>query len=329
MAALREADSFKFSTDDLPEAIRSDVVRELYERATLPHRPEPFEPVSISPCVNITKRALPNLSIMFGTLGGLHQAVRSRGSVASSEDDLLVAVNLSGCSIAQRHGREFVLRDGDAMLVTRGSAGFKFCHPMPVRFMGFRVPREAIAPLVGSLDDDLLQIVPHGTEALNLLVSYVRAIYEQPYLSTPELLGLVATHVHDLIAATVGATRDGLAHAEGRGIRAARLRAIMTDITANLGNCDLTAAAVAQRLGVTPRYVHKLFEGEGLTFSSFVIDQRLSRAHRILSDPRFKERSISSVAFHVGFGDLSYFNRSFRRRYDATPSDIRYASDHS
>lgn len=55
MAAPREAGSFKFSTDDLPEAIRSDVVRELYERATLPHRPEPFEPVSISPCVNITK----------------------------------------------------------------------------------------------------------------------------------------------------------------------------------------------------------------------------------------------------------------------------------
>jgi AraC-like DNA-binding protein len=33
----------------------------------------------------------------------------------------------------------------------------------------------------------------------------------------------------------------------------------------------------------------------------------LSRAHRILSDPRFADRNISSVAFDVGFGDLSYF----------------------
>ena len=32
---------------------------------------------------------------------------------------------------------------------------------------------------------------------------------------------------------------------------------------------------------------------------------------------------ISAVAFDAGFGDLSYFNRTFRRRYDAAPSDVR------
>ncbi len=77
---------------------------------------------------------------------------------------------------------------------------------------------------------------------------------------------------------------------------------------------------------VTPRYIHKLFENEGLTFSSFVLGQRLSRAHRILSNPRFADRNISSVAFDVGFGDLSYFNRTFRRRYAATPTDIKQSS---
>ena len=90
-------------------------------------------------------------------------------------------------------------------------------------------------------------------------------------LHAPELQRLVATHIHDLIALVVGATRDGSGIAEGRGIRAARLRAIMSDITANLSDCDLTVAAVAQRQRVTPRYLHKLFEGEELTFSTFVL----------------------------------------------------------
>jgi AraC-like DNA-binding protein len=58
-------------------------------------------------------------------------------------------------------------------------------------------------------------------------------------------------------------------------------------------------------------------------FSSFVLGQRLSRAHRILSDPHLSDRNISAVVFDVGFGDLSYFNRAFRRRYAATPRDIR------
>jgi AraC-like DNA-binding protein len=52
------------------------------------------------------------------------------------------------------------------------------------------------------------------------------------------------------------------------------------------------------------RYVHKLFEREGLTFSAFILDRRLSRAHRFLSEPRLADRKISSVAFDVGFGDL-------------------------
>jgi AraC-like DNA-binding protein len=33
----------------------------------------------------------------------------------------------------------------------------------------------------------------------------------------------------------------------------------------------------------------------------------------------------SAVALAAGFGDLSHFNRSFRRRYGATPSDVRAA----
>ena len=128
----------------------------------------------------------------------------------------------------------------------------------------------AIAPLVGRVDDTPLRLVPPRTEALNLLVTYARAIAEALPLATPELQRLAVTHMHDLIAATIGATRDGLAIAEGRGIAAARLRSIMTDISANLGDGDLSVAEVARRHRVTPRYIHKLFENEGLTFSAFV-----------------------------------------------------------
>jgi AraC-like DNA-binding protein len=63
---------------------------------------------------------------------------------------------------------------------------------------------------------------------------------------------------------------------------------------------------------MTPRYVHKLFENEGSTFSLFVCHQRLARAYRLLRDPRLADRTIGSIAFDVGVADLSYFNRTFR-----------------
>jgi AraC-like DNA-binding protein len=106
-------------------------------------------------------------------------------------------------------------------------------------------------------------------------------------------------------------------------VRAARLQAIKSDIAARLFDCSLTIAAIAARHGVTPRYLHKLFESEGTTFTQFVLWQRLDHAHRMLRDHRFATRSISSIAYDVGFGDLSYFNRTFRQQYNATPSDIR------
>jgi AraC-like DNA-binding protein len=40
-------------------------------------------------------------------------------------------------------------------------------------------------------------------------------------------------------------------------------------------------------------------------------------------DPRRSGEKISTVAYDCGFGDVSYFNRMFRRSYGATPSDIR------
>ena len=48
--------------------------------------------------------------------------------------------------------------------------------------------------------------------------------------------------MHDLMAAIIAATLGGRATAEGRGIAAARLKAIMIDIRAHLGDGDLSVA---------------------------------------------------------------------------------------
>ncbi len=44
---------------------------------------------------------------------------------------------------------------------------------------------------------------------------------------------------------------------------------------------------------MTPRYVQMLFDEEGTTFTDFVLRQRLARAHRMLSDPRWAGTKIA------------------------------------
>jgi len=212
----------------MPEPARVQAVRDLHlrERTLLPAGLEPIEPLEPLPGrllqVNVIKRTLPGLAVVSATLSGLRHAIRPKGAVASCEDDLLLGVNVRGCSVARQRDRDLMLRDGDAFFAARDVTEITIIRPTPVRFIGIRVPREPVAMLLGRLDDTLVHLVPHRTEALTLLVSYARAITHALPLATPELQRIAVTHIHDLIAATTGATRDGRAIAEGRGIAAAR-----------------------------------------------------------------------------------------------------------
>jgi AraC-like DNA-binding protein len=195
-----------------------------------------------------------------------------------------------------------------------------------VRYMAVVAPIKALHPLARSIEDRAGHHIPSDTEALRLLSGYVDSLRREPLLSDTKLIAVAVSHMHDLVALALGATtRDGAMLALGRGVRAARLKAIQAYICENLAMHDLSAQSVAARYGLSPRYVHMLFEDEGLTFSTFVREQRLLRASTMLRSPRYAGHSISSISFGVGFGDLSHFNRSFRRRFGATPTEVRLA----
>jgi AraC-like DNA-binding protein len=250
---------------------------------------------------------------------------RTAEIVARSNDDLGVVVNLGEKALVRQRGREVSLGRGAAALISNAEPA-TFIHSGS-RHIGVIVPRSALAPLASDVDEAAARLIPQHSEALRLLVIYLQAIQnENLALATAELLRVTATHVHELFALAIGATPDAAVLARGRGVRAARMRAIRADIAAHLANPGLSVVSVARRQRVTPRYVQLLFESEGTTFSQFLLEQRLVRARRMLDDPRYVHWNISAIAYEAGFGDLSHFNRSFRRRYGEPPSLVRGAS---
>ena len=190
-----------------------------------------------------------------------------------------------------------------------------------------RIPFEGAAlpswltPFFGDLEREAIRSIPRDSEAQQVLVKYL-GILSHP-LTTPSLLRVVVSHIHELIAVALGEAGDGAAKANRLGVPNARLEAIKSDILANLCDPDLTETSVALRQGLTSRYIRMLLKAEGTTFSKFVLSHRLMRAHRLLSDPLFADMRMVDIALAVGFSDLSYFDRTFRRQFHAAPSEVR------
>ena len=239
-------------------------------------------------------------------------------------DDVVMHIQETGRRTISQLGREASVGAGSAVLSSNSDVSTLFL-PAPARFVTIAVPRKLMLALAPGLEDAFVRPLPPNRSILRLLLNYADALDDEDTQRTPELQHAVATHIHDLCALAIGTTRDAAEIAMGRGLRAARLRTIKADVVRNLRDRDVSVHALAARHRVTARYVQRLFESEGTTLSRFVLGQRLVQVHRMLTDPRHADRAISTIAYDAGFGDLSTFNREFRRLFGATPSDVRAA----
>ena len=244
-----------------------------------------FNPIPDLVCdIDFGIRRLPELGLLSGTVRGVRHVHPHRDS-GDGNDDFSFHLNVSGLSTVISRRGEATLRDGEAMLLSY-SAGRTINRPALVDHRVIRLPRASLSPLVHNIDDAVLRPIPRGTGILNVLRSYADALFDDPMLSAPDVRQLLVTQICDLVAVTIGATRDAAAVAEGRGIRVARLRAVKDDIEAHLTDGDLTPGAVARRQRISDSYIRKLFESEGTSFSEFVLARRLVRANRLLTDQR-------------------------------------------
>jgi AraC-like DNA-binding protein len=307
----------RFSTDNLPERDRVAIWSEVFGRYIIATKLEAVAGIPFSQ--NATLRSLPGLSLASMSCSGFRGS-RTGDMLADGNDNLNIIINIAGTGEYRQLGREAVVSSHEAVLLSSTEDVYAL-YPGALRSLMISAPRQAVAAMAGNAEAALCRTLP-PSEALRLLLSYVQST-DRLSLETPGVGQAFATHLQDLMALVIGATRDGEELARGRGLRAARLAAIKVDIGRSLGTSDLSIGALALRHGVTPRYIQKLFESDGTTFTEHVIEQRLLEARRLLSDPEFADHSIGDIALRAGFGDLPYFTRSFRRRFGMTPSDAR------
>jgi AraC-like DNA-binding protein len=216
------------------------------------------------------------------------------------------------------------LQPGDAVVMDCAYSG-GFHVTSDSSYYSVKVPRQSISRLRPDLNRLAGMRLDRDDAARKLLFGYLDGSFSAGLVDGAAAARLYGEHILDLIGLALGSEGDDRQIAEERGLQAARRAAILSEIDRHSGDPMLSAASVATRLGVTPRYVRLLLEETGRSFSEHLLERRLERAEAMLRNPAKRYCKVADIAQECGFGDLSYFNRAFRRRYGMTPSDTREA----
>jgi AraC family transcriptional activator of tynA and feaB len=122
----------------------------------------------------------------------------------------------------------------------------------------------------------------------------------------------------ELIAISLG-SQDTRA---GDSQRAGMLARIKEHVESHLNDDELGPRTLARRFGISLRYVHLLFAGEGITASRYILERRLERCRRELKVVG-SHKNVTEVAIDWGFNDPAYFSRVFKKRYGLSPLQYR------
>ncbi|MEE8675307.1 helix-turn-helix transcriptional regulator [Tractidigestivibacter scatoligenes] len=125
--------------------------------------------------------------------------------------------------------------------------------------------------------------------------------------------------IDGLASAAIALASPAIRHHSGRRSPDELVALLLTEIAAHPES--VTLQGLAERFSYNPTYLSGLLHEQcGRTFSQLVREQRMLRAHQLLTDTGLP---VAKVAAMVGYEGTSNFHRLFRERFGETPTQVR------
>ncbi|WP_216897538.1 helix-turn-helix domain-containing protein [Nocardia alni] len=228
-------------------------------------------------------------------------------------------LQIDGTAVVEQDGQRCRIGPRDLVLCDT-SRPYSFSYDAPFRTLLALVPRSLI-PLG---PDSLLPITARRIEAhqglagivVSFLYSLTGTIDHVGATSTPRLKDSTLSLLTGLLAEQV------TEHHPDWSCPAIMLR-VRDHIERHLSEPDLGPDSVCAALGLSRRYLFKLFAAEGATVAGYIRAQRLRRCARDLADPAMGHQSVGLIAARWGVADVSHFARLFKSAYGRTPREFR------
>lgn len=275
------------------------------------------------------ERLLQNLKICAVT--AMSYLIQYTRAIDKNNAELILLVPLNGMVIIDEGGDDPVYcHPGDALLVAVDLIHqVHIANTVSLAIIDIPATLAALQPADPLDDCPIRKISGASIPALQLLVGYTKMLMQMGDNLSPDLTLLVSTQIHDLATLLLGQKQEETQVTNKCSLRAARFEAVKHDILEHIAESELSITQVARRQGISPQYIRTLFHCKETTFADYVTNLRLEHAYQHLCNPAYSDCCISTVAFDMGFNNLSWFNRAFKQRFNLTPSEVRNLSKRS
>ncbi|MFJ4828694.1 helix-turn-helix domain-containing protein [Streptomyces sp. NPDC088747] len=239
----------------------------------------------------------------------------------SPEPLVAVALQMSGTAVLTQDGRQVVANPGD-LFVWDTTRPYSLDFPERFSTRVVHMPRH----MLGLPDEDLRHVTgavfstDRGCAAV--LMPLLDTVVASADAFSPAAASGLANGLTDVFAALVAECAEDTV-TEVRNAGNQLVRRVRDHIDENLGDPALSPESVAKANHISVRYLHRLFESEGITVSRLIQRRRLEECARELSRGGRTALTVSSIAQRWGFVNPTHFSRVFRGAYGLPPREWR------
>jgi AraC-like DNA-binding protein len=263
------------------------------------------------------------VSVSRNVSDGLLYKRHERHLLSEREECYLITVPELAEIRFEQDGKDVRCRPG-AFLIERSHLPYEFSHRDPAALWVLKIPSAVLRARI-SRPERLATLQIDASRSVGaLFVDTLRLTGARIEEIDEPARALAGKHLIDLLALAIESDERVLV-GHSSSVRNAHLHRCEHFIRAHLDDTRLTPQMVADGSGISLRYLHQIFEREGITVCAYIRNQRLLMCDAMLRDPNGR-KSISEIAYQWGFGDQAQFSRNYRSRFGCTPSDVRAAS---
>jgi AraC family transcriptional regulator, positive regulator of tynA and feaB len=270
-------------------------------------------------------------SFAYASIGDIHVCKLSGSGYGcelagtkSGDERLEITIEMEGTAYFAHAGRNLVQPPGQWTICDTTKPS-RIMAPQGSETLILSVPRDKLVGGSCNLDHLILRPFSKNFGIGKVVCDFVVSVFsELPKLdsqSAPDIADTVSRLLRLSIIDILGA-RAVHTHKEFLRDR------IKSYILGDLRNSELSIDRIAVALHCTKRYLHKVFESEGVSLSDFIWQSRLDRCRDELLDTSRRPKSVTEIAYSWGFSSSAHFSTAFKERFGICPSSYRAEEQH-